>query len=38
MRVLIAEDEKDLNSLLKKRLENPKYSVEACFDGEEAID
>lgn len=38
MRILIAEDEKDLNSLLKKRLENQKYSVDACFDGEEAID
>ena len=38
MRILIAEDEKDLNTLLKKRLENQKYSVDACFDGEEAID
>ena len=38
MRILIAEDDKDLNSLLKKRLENQKYSVDACFDGEEAID
>ena len=33
MRILIAEDEKDLNTLLKKRLENQKYSVDACFDG-----
>ena len=38
MRILIAEDEKDLNTLLKKRLENQKYSVDACFDGAEAID
>lgn len=38
MRILIAEDERDLNALLKKRLENQKYSVDACFDGEEAVD
>ncbi|HJD26572.1 MAG TPA: response regulator transcription factor [Candidatus Blautia intestinipullorum] len=38
MRILIAEDEKDLNRLLKKRLENQKYTVDACFDGEEALD
>ena len=38
MRILIAEDEKDLNHLLKKRLENQKYTVDACFDGEEALD
>ena len=34
MRILIAEDEKDLNVLLKKRLENQKYSVDACCDGD----
>ena len=33
MRILIAEDEKDLNTLLKKRLENQKYSVDACLTG-----
>ena len=38
MRILIAEDEKDLNALLKKRLEEQSYSVDACFDGQEAID
>lgn len=38
MRILIAEDERDLNALLKKRLENQKYSVDTCFDGEEAVD
>ena len=38
MRILIAEDERDLNNLLKKRLEKQKYSVDACFDGEEALD
>ena len=38
MRILIAEDERDLTNLLKKRLEKQKYSVDACFDGEEALD
>jgi two-component system copper resistance phosphate regulon response regulator CusR len=38
LRILIAEDEKDLNALLKKRLEEQSYSVDACFDGQEAID
>ena len=38
MRILIAEDERDLNALLKKRLENQKYSVDACFDGQEALE
>ena len=37
MRILIAEDEKDLNRLLKKRLEENSYSVDACLDGEEAL-
>lgn len=37
MRILIAEDEKDLNRLLKKRLEEHSYSVDACLDGEEAL-
>lgn len=38
MRILIAEDEKDLNVVLKKRLEEESYSVDACFEGEEALD
>lgn len=36
MRILIAEDEPDLNGLLKKKLEKEGYAVDACFDGEEA--
>ena len=36
MRILIAEDQRDLNQLLKKRLKEAGYSVDACFDGEEA--
>lgn len=37
MRILIAEDEKDLNAVLKKRLESQAYTVDSCFDGEEAL-
>ena len=38
MRILIAEDDRDLNRLLKKRLKNEGYSVDSAFDGMEAID
>lgn len=38
MRILIAEDERALNATLKKRLEEQSYSVDACLDGEEALD
>ena len=32
------EDERDLNALLKKRLEKQQYSVDSCYDGQEALD
>lgn len=38
MRILVAEDERDLNALLKKRLEVQKYTVDTCMDGEEALE
>ena len=38
MRILVAEDERDLNQLLKKRLKEAGYSVDSCFDGEEVFD
>ena len=38
LRILIAEDERDLNALLKKRLEKQKYTVDACYDGQEALE
>lgn len=38
MRILIAEDEQDLNQILAKRLKQESYSVDCCFDGEEALD
>lgn len=38
MRILVAEDERDLNRLLSKRLKEEHYSVDSCFDGSEALD
>lgn len=38
MRVLIAEDEKDLNKILTERLKAEHYSVDSCYDGQEALD
>ncbi len=38
MRILIAEDERDLNRLILKKLTAEGYGVDACFDGEEALD
>ncbi|MFQ9515923.1 MAG: response regulator transcription factor [Eubacterium sp.] len=38
MRILIAEDEKDLNRILSDRLKERHYSVDSCFDGQEALD
>lgn len=38
MRLLVVEDERDLNRVISKRLEVEGYSVDRCFDGEEALD
>lgn len=38
MRILIAEDEKDLNRMLVSRLETEHYSVDSCFNGQEALE
>lgn len=38
MRILVAEDEKDLNGLIEKKLKKSGYSVDTAFDGEEALD
>ena len=38
MRILVAEDQKDLNKILVKKLTAEGYSVDGCFDGEEALD
>lgn len=37
MRLLLAEDEKDLNRILTKKLTAEGYSVDSCVDGEEAF-
>ena len=38
MRVLIAEDERDLNKILSERLKAEHYSVDSCYDGQKALD
>ena len=38
MRILLAEDERDLNNIITQKLTADGYSVDRCFDGEEAID
>lgn len=37
MRLLLAEDERDLNRIITKKLTSAGYSVDSFFDGEEAI-
>ena len=37
MRILVAEDEHDLNRLIAGALTDVGYSVDRCFDGEEAL-
>ena len=38
MRLLIVEDEEDLNSVLVTRLKSENYCVDSCFNGEDALD
>lgn len=38
MKILIVEDEKDLNYIIQKKLIQQGYNVEACYDGETALD
>lgn len=38
MRILVVEDEKDLNEMLSKRLKQAGYSVDSCMDGQDALD
>lgn len=37
MRILVAEDENVLNKMITKALVNEGYSVDSCFDGEDAL-
>ena len=38
MRLLIAEDERNLNKIITQQLKNSGYTVDSCFDGQEALD
>lgn len=38
MRILLAEDDKAINRVIVRRLKWEGYSVDACFDGREALD
>ena len=37
MRILIAEDERDLNRIITQKLTSDGYSVDSAYDGKEAI-
>lgn len=38
MRILVVEDEKDLNNIIKKHLKKNNFSVDSVFNGEEALE
>ena len=38
MRILVAEDQKDMNRLISKRLAAENYSVNSCFNGQEVLE
>lgn len=38
MRILVVEDEPDLNNLIVKKLKQENYTVDSCFDGKDALD
>ncbi len=38
MRILLAEDEVDMNRIIARQLTWEGYTVDACFDGQEALD
>ena len=38
MRILVVEDERDLNRIICKRLTAAGYTADACYDGLEALD
>ena len=38
MRILVVEDEVNLNDIIVKKLKLEHYGVDSCFDGEEALD
>ncbi len=38
MRLLVVEDEKDMNRIMVKELESEGYLVDSCYDGDSALD
>ena len=38
MRLLVVEDQKDLNEIIVRKLTNEHYSVDACYTGNDALD
>ena len=38
MRILVCEDQKDLNKIITKHLTAEGYSADSCYDGQEALD
>lgn len=38
MRILLAEDERDLNNIMTQKLTADGYSVDTCYDGKEAME
>lgn len=38
MRLLVVEDQKDLNEIIVRKLTNEHYSVDSCFTGDDALD
>ena len=38
MRLLVVEDQKDLNEIIVRKLTNEHYTVDACYSGDEALD
>lgn len=38
MRILVVEDQKDLNEIIVRKLSNEHYSVDSCFTGDDALD
>ncbi len=38
MRILIAEDERDMNDIIAKKLKSEGYVTDSCFDGESALE
>ena len=37
MRLLVVEDQKDLNEIIVSKLTNEHYSVDACYTGTDAL-